>query len=108
MCKDLHELSPKILRRSCRRLRLDARFVVDNFDLVDMLHNRYHASANTGIGSAAAYGRDPSSLMTEMSDVSSLRGPWSVSVAYSETDQMTSYVPQSGISPPTSWWVRTM
>ena len=86
--EELHDLPPKILRRRCRRLGLDASLAVDKFDLVDMLHNRYRASANTGIGSAAAYGRDTSSLMTETSDVSSFGGPRSVSAAYSETDQM--------------------
>ena len=76
------------MRRRCCCLGLDASLVVNKFNLVNMLHNCYRASANMGIGSASAYERDTSSLMTETSDVSSLRGPRSVLMAYIKTDQM--------------------
>ena len=83
--EDLHVLPPKILCMRCRRLGMDASLALNKFDLVDMLHNYYCAYANTGIGSANSYIRDPYSIMTETSYVSSLGGPRSILAAYTET-----------------------
>ena len=125
--EELHDLTQKILCRRCCRLGLDARLAVENFDLVDMIHNCYHRSANTGIRSAAAYGHNLSSLMKETSDVYSLGRLRSVSEVYSKTDQMVEVMqeilPFSGQGdgeldalastmimhlPSTRWRVRTM